>query len=273
MANLDFEKLATILRDVAKAEIMPRFRRLEPGMVREKADATDLVTEADEAAEVAIRQAVSAWAPEADFVGEEGVAANPAMLDLLQETDLAVVVDPIDGTSNFAAGMPLFGVMAAVVSKGETIAGIIYDPMGDDWVLAERGSGAWQKRPDGEATRLKMIDPVPLEHMVGAASVGYLSGDVRPTVLANLAKVRFALSYRCAAHEYRTLAGGHWHFAMYNKLMPWDHLPGVLISKEAGAHVARFDGSDYLPNHVGGGLLITPDKDSWDLLRSEVFTV
>jgi fructose-1,6-bisphosphatase/inositol monophosphatase family enzyme len=60
---------------------------------------------------------------------------------------------------------------------------------------------------------------------------------------------------------------------MYNKLMPWDHLAGTLISIEAGAHAARFDGSPYLPHHTSGGLLIAPDKDSWDILRSEVFTI
>jgi fructose-1,6-bisphosphatase/inositol monophosphatase family enzyme len=60
---------------------------------------------------------------------------------------------------------------------------------------------------------------------------------------------------------------------MYNKLMPWDHLAGTLISQEAGAHAARVDGSPYLPHHLDGGLLIAPDKASWDVLRREVFTV
>jgi len=60
---------------------------------------------------------------------------------------------------------------------------------------------------------------------------------------------------------------------MYNKLMPWDHLAGTLISQEAGAYAAKFDGSAYRSTDVDGGLLLATDKDSWDMLRREVFTV
>jgi fructose-1,6-bisphosphatase/inositol monophosphatase family enzyme len=162
--------------------------------------------------------------------------------------------------------------MAAVVSKGETVAGLIYDPMGDDWVLAEKGAGAWQVQPDGQRKKLKVIAPAPLSEMYGMASTGFLPGGKRATVLGNMAKLRFLMNYRCAGHEYRTFAAGHVHYLMYNKLMPWDHLPGTLISQEAGAYAARFDGSAYLPHHVDGGLVLTPDKDTWDLLRREVFT-
>jgi fructose-1,6-bisphosphatase/inositol monophosphatase family enzyme len=189
---------------------------------------------------------------------------------MLADADLAVVVDPIDGTFNFASGIPAFGVMASVVWKGETVAGIIYDPMGDDWVMAEKGGGAFLRRPGGEEIRLSVAKPAPIEEMVGVASTGYFFGDMRARVLGNLAKVRFVAGYRCAAHEYRTFSSGHVHFAMYNKLMPWDHLAGSLIAQEAGGYVARFDGSAYLPHHVDGGLLVATDKDSWHLLRREL---
>jgi fructose-1,6-bisphosphatase/inositol monophosphatase family enzyme len=68
-------------------------------------------------------------------------------------------------------------------------------------------------------------------------------------------------------------AAGHLHFLMFNKLMPWDHLAGALISTEAGAHVARFDGSPYQPGQTSGGLLVASDPESWTLLRDEVFDV
>jgi len=92
-------------------------------------------------------------------------------------------------------------------------------------------------------------------------------------VLANLAKIKVAANYRVAGHDYRTFATGFSHFVMFNKLMPWDHLAGTLISEEAGGYAARFDGSTYLPSHRGGGLLIASDRDTWNLLRSEVFTL
>ncbi|CAN7473447.1 inositol monophosphatase [Devosia sp. LjRoot16] len=273
MPSFDIDRLAVILRDAAKAEILPRFRHLDAGMVRQKTDAIDLVTEADEQAERRIKAAVEAAWPEALFVGEESVAANPALLDELDRAAFAIVVDPVDGTANFAAGLPLFATMAAVVRNGETIAGIIYDPMGDDWVLAEQGGGAWQRRPDGTQWRLKVATAPGLADLVGHVSITFLPAESKPTVLANLAKIKVAANYRVAGHDYRTFATGFSHFVMFNKLMPWDHLGGTLISQEAGGHVARFDGSAYLPSHRDGGLLIASDRDTWNLLRSEVFTL
>lgn len=264
--------LANILRDAARAEALPRFRRLDASMVSTKTEAIDLVTEADIATEEVIKARIAQWMPEALFAGEESVAADPALLGRLVTADLAVVVDPIDGTANYAAGLPLFATMAAVVSKGETIAGIIYDPMGDDWMMAEKGGGTWLRRPDGEAVRMRVAAPLPLPQMVGCASVSYIPEAVRAGVLANLAKVRVVSNFRCAGHEYRTLVSGHAQFGCWNKLMPWDHLAGTLMSQEAGAYAARLDGGPYLPHHVDGGLLVAMDKPSWEELRREVFT-
>jgi fructose-1,6-bisphosphatase/inositol monophosphatase family enzyme len=271
MTTIDINALALILAQAAEAEIRPRFRALAKGDIRTKADANDLVTAADEAAERFIKREVMAQFPDVLFVGEESVAADPALLAKLAEADLAIVVDPIDGTFNFAAGVPLFGVMAAIVSGGETIGGVIYDPMGDDFVMAEKGSGAWQTGDHRPAARLKTRGAAPLEAMTGMASTGFLDRERRARVLTNLAKVAFVSNYRCAAHEYRTFAAGHVHYLMYNKLMPWDHLAGTLIAQEAGAYAARFDGSPYLPRHVDGGLLLAPDQESWELLRRDVF--
>lgn len=269
--QIDINALAFLLSEAAEAEIRPRFRALAEGDVWTKTSAIDLVTEADEAAERYIKAGMEAVLPGALFIGEESVAADPALLPKLAQADLAVIVDPIDGTFNFAAGVPLFGVMAAVVSGGETIAGVIYDPMGDDFVLAEKGAGAWQTGGNRPAARLKATGAVPLSEMTGMASTGFLPAENRARVMANLAKVAFASNYRCAAHEYRTFAAGHVHYLMYNKLMPWDHLAGTLISQEAGAYAARLDGSAYEPRHVDGGLLIAPDRESWEMLRRDVF--
>ncbi|MBO3760633.1 inositol monophosphatase family protein [Ciceribacter sp. L1K22] len=271
MPDLDIAMLANALQEAAAVEILPRFRNLGDGDVRIKTEAIDLVTEADEAAERLIRARIEAAMPDALFVGEESVAADPDLLPKLADADLAVVVDPIDGTFNFAAGLPLFGVMASVVSKGEVVAGIIYDPMGNDWVIAEKGSGTWLCGPDGSQTQMGVAPGVPLADMVGIANASYVPIEERRGLLTRLAEVRLFTTYRCAAHEYRMFVGGHVHFLMYRKLMPWDHLAGALIAAEAGAHVARLDGSTYLPSHVDGGLLVAPDKASWEMLSREVF--
>ncbi len=270
---VDVEQLMNVLRDAAKAEILPRFRRLDTSTIRQKSEAIDLVTEADEQAERHIKAEVTARWPDALFVGEESVAADPSLLDRLDQADLAVVVDPVDGTANFAAGLPLFATMAAVVQGGRTVAGIIYDPMGDDWFMAERGSGAWMKRPDGGSERLSVTSAPALSQMVGTVSLAYLPSGSRPAVLANLDKIRVPANYRVAGHDYRLLASGHTHFAMFNKLMPWDHLAGTLIVDEAGGYAAKFDGTPYLPNQRSGGLLLATDPETWRLLRREVFTL
>lgn len=271
MTMIDVGALAELMRDAAAAEIMPRFRRLGAGDVRVKTEATDLVTEADEQAERMMRAHMPAILPGALFIGEESVAADPALLAQLDDADLAVIVDPVDGTANFASGLPLFAVMASVVVKGEAVAGIIYDPLADDFVMAEKGAGAFMRRPDGSEERISVASPVALEKMQGTASVSSLAADIKPQALANLAKVRASSSFRCAAHEYRLIAGGHIHFAMFRKLLPWDHVAGVLIAQEAGAHVARLDGSAYRPEHKKGGLLAATDIDSWTTLRDQVF--
>ncbi len=145
--------------------------------------------------------------------------------------------------------------------------------MADDWIMAERGSGAFVRRLGEVEQRLQVADPVPLSEMVGTASLTYMPAESKPQLFANLAKIRVPSNYRVAGHEYRLMASGHTHFTAYNKLMPWDHLAGALIAEEAGAYVARFDGSRYLPQHRSGGLLTATDRDSWQVLRREVFTV
>lgn len=268
---LDIEALAAILREAAKVEILPRWRRLTPDMVRIKSHAADLVTEADEAAERLIRARVAGLAPQAAFVGEESVAADPRLVDRVAAAELAVVVDPVDGTGNFAAGLPLFAVMAAVVRRGEIIAGIIYDPFADDFVMAEKEAGAFVRRPNGAALPISAARAKPLGEMVGAASISGLPLDARARIGANLAKTRIASAYRCAGHEYRAFASGQLDFLFFNKLLPWDHLAGALIAREAGGHVARLDRSDYRPGMTEGGLLVAADAASWNVLREQVF--
>jgi fructose-1,6-bisphosphatase/inositol monophosphatase family enzyme len=268
---MNIERLAAILKQAAQQEIMPRFRRLDEGTVHAKVNAFDLVTEADVGAERVITAAINAHSPNAIVIGEEAVSANPALLDSHFEDRVVIYVDPVDGTANFAGGLPLFAVMAGVVQNGETVAGVIYDPVGDDFMMTERGCGTWQVFPDGRRIRQKFADPVPLNEMGGLASINWLPPEDRRRVLSNLYKVKMSASYRCAGHEYRLAAGGHVHFLSFGKMTPWDHVAGALMMQEAGAHVAKFDGTPYRDKDLTGGILVAPDKDSWEELAREVF--
>lgn len=261
-------EVAALLREASRAEILPRFRKLAQGAVRAKSGPLDLVTDADEGAERIIEAGLSRLFPGCVVVGEEACAADPTVLDRLKDADLAFVVDPVDGTANFAAGLPLFGCMAAAVVKGEVAAGWIHDPLGDDTAIALRGEGAWIADAEGrEMTALRVAAPVPLDRMVGAISWGFLPQPLRGQVTARFPRMAGVVGYRCAAHEYRWAAGGHGHVLFYNRLMPWDHLPGWLLHREAGGYSARFNGSPYLPTHRDGGLICAPDRGSWEAVR------
>jgi fructose-1,6-bisphosphatase/inositol monophosphatase family enzyme len=185
----------------------------------------------------------------------------------LDNAELAFILDPVDGTLNFASGLPLFGVMAAVVIKGEVVCGIILDPISDDWAMAVRGEGAWIQRPDGTSAPLRVSSAVPLAQMAGNVSWRYLAEDLRPLVTANLPKVAMAADLRCSAHTYRLIAAGHLHFAFSSSVMPWDHAAGWLIHREAGGYTAHFDGSAYRPANRSGGLISAPDETSWRAVR------
>ncbi|OCW58738.1 inositol monophosphatase family protein [Hoeflea olei] len=269
----DIDWLTDLLARAGSEQVMPRFRNLGDGAVQQKTSAADLVTEADVAAERMITAELRARFPGAVVIGEEAVADDPTLLDGWWKTDqLAFVIDPIDGTFNFASGVAAFGVMLAVVRDGETIAGIIHDPVGRDWILAEKGAGAALRRGDGRESALKVAEPAgSIGAMIGSASWQYMAEPERSRVARNQGQCLGSVAYRCAAQEYRLLAGGHIHFALYNKLMPWDHLAGALITQEAGGHVRRFDGEAYRPDHVEGGVLAATDPDSWQIVREALW--
>ena len=273
MTSFDGEALRAvdaILRGAARAEIMPRFRRLAAADIRTKSGPLDMVTDADEAAERAITAALAARFPGCLVVGEEACAADPILADRLADAPLAFVVDPVDGTANFAAGMPLFGCMAAAFLAGEVVAAWIHDPVGDDTLTAAAGQGAWiAARPGAPGPALRVAPPVPVAAMTGCVSYGYLAEPLKSRVASRLPRLAKTWQLGCAAHEYRLLATGHIHLSLYNRLMPWDHAPGWLIHRETGGHAAHFDGTPYHPaTDRAGGLLCAPDAASWEAARA-----
>jgi fructose-1,6-bisphosphatase/inositol monophosphatase family enzyme len=239
----DVARIVEILAAAARAEIMPRFKAL-----------------------VASAQLRLSF-PGALIVGEEAASVDPSLLDRLEAAPLAFVVDPIDGTRNFVAGLPLFGVMAAAIVRGEIVAGVIHDPVCQDTMLALKGEGAWLSREGHQVKRLHVAAAEPLDRMEGIVGTHFLPEPMRTTVLHNLPRLGSATWLRCAAHEYRMAAAGFCHVLFFNRLMPWDHAPGWLLHQEAGGYSAHFDGRGYRPAHMVGGLICAPDRASWQLVR------
>jgi fructose-1,6-bisphosphatase/inositol monophosphatase family enzyme len=264
----DHDRLVGILREAARREVMPRFRRLAQGDIRAKGTPGDLVTEADEAAERFICSELARAFPGAVLVGEEATARQPGLLGRLPEAELAFVIDPIDGTLNYAADLPLFAVMAAAIVKGETVAAVIHDPVVDDSAVALRGEGAWLCRPDGETRTLRVAAAAAAtEDMSGMISWQYFPAPARSALTGSFPAFANVASLRCCGHEYRLAAAGHCHFLLYGALNPWDHAPGALLLCEAGGHVRLLDGSPYCPGEPATGLLCAPDEDSWYQIR------
>ena len=263
----DALRIGDILSRAAQAEIMPRFRRLADGQVREKSSRFDVVTDADEAAERAIAAGLAAAFPAGLVIGEEATAKDDTLIGKIATADLAFILDPIDGTKNFVAGLPLFGVMVAAAVRGEVVLGAVHDPVRRDTAFALRGEGAWMQGEGGARADLKVASAVPVAEMDAIIGTNFLPEPLRSTVNGNLSRVGVSSWLRRAAHEYRMAAAGHCHLLFYNKLMPWDHAAGWLLHREAGGHGAHFDGSAYRPTHLTGGLICAPDEASWRLAR------
>ncbi|TCU29777.1 inositol monophosphatase family protein [Rhizobium laguerreae] len=270
ISDQDILFLGDRVREAAQAEIMPRFRNLGAADVSEKTSAIDLVTQADVLAEHRITAALRQRFPAALVVGEEAYDADRSVVPALADAELAFVIDPVDGTFNFAAGLPVFGTMLAVTVRGETVAGIIHDPVLGDTVTAIKGAGTFLTRQDGQSTKLQVAEPASLNQMVGGMSWGHMGEPDRSRICANMAKIRMTFAFNCSAYEYWMVASGKLHFIGHTKLMPWDHLAGVLAHQEAGGHTAKFDGTPYRPGETVGGIISAPDKESWQLIRREI---
>lgn len=265
MTKIDIEKIAGLIREVARREIMPRFEKLAAHEVREKSRG-ELVTIADEEAEAWLDPQLMALLPGSRVVGEEAAANNPDIIRHLADSDDPVwMIDPVDGTSNFAAGRPIFAVMVALARHGELLAGWIYEPVRDVMAMAEAGSGT---TINGKPTRVR---PAPADDRkfhgpVIAGTFG--SQEMADRMRSRKERLDVIKSRRCAGAEYVSLAAGEYHFAVFTRMMPWDHAPGVILHREAGGYSAHADGAPYVPGQLEArALLLAPDKDSWRRLH------
>ncbi|MCD8526028.1 MAG: hypothetical protein LRY62_02365 [Alphaproteobacteria bacterium] len=140
--QIDHNEISQIMREVAADKIIPRFQKLADGEIRTKSGPEDLVTIADEEAEVEITKRLQAAYPGCYVLGEESVAQGTVSRDILKTSNtLIFIVDPVDGTRNFAHGVPRYGSIVAAVYNGECIGGWIYQIPLDRIFHAEKGKG------------------------------------------------------------------------------------------------------------------------------------
>ncbi|MCW5581342.1 MAG: inositol monophosphatase, partial [Luteimonas sp.] len=129
-----------VMVDAARAAgqgLLRRYGQLSELAVQTKAGPTDLVSIADEEAEGTARALLARARPSYAFLGEEGGAGGGT------DTTQSWIVDPLDGTTNFLFGCPLWGVNVALARDGTVVAGVTYVPVMDELFVAEKGKGAW----------------------------------------------------------------------------------------------------------------------------------
>lgn len=263
--RLDPQAVAAAMAEVAASEIMPRFRNLAAGDIRKK-HGDETVTVADEAAERALAPLLRALVPGSVVVGEEAAAADSGVLGLLAGSDPVWVVDPIDGTRNFASGKADFGVMVALVRHDEILAGWIYDPVRNRAFVAERGAGAWR---DGERIRRPADPPADDKDLRGSISYLFFPDPPREKLRAKVKEgLGQPIDRSCAARVYVDVTEGRQHFVLYRNMKPWDHLAGALIVAEAGGRVAKWDRSAYRPTDTTGGILAAGHPEIWERIRA-----
>lgn len=267
MADRLIDQVAELVREVAHTVVLPRFQHLAADEVHQKSPG-DLVTIADQESEKALTRGLIALLPGSSVVGEEAVAADPAVRDRLGGDGAVWIVDPVDGTNNFAAGRTPFCVMVALVRDGETTAAWILDVVEDRLTVAEAGSGAYR---DGVRVKTRTDDPGPAG-LHGVISHKYFPSELRDHVLSTATALGgFTTGRHCAGYEYPALATDAQQFAMFWRILPWDHVPGTLIVREAGGVVRHLDGSEYRPTGHQRGLLAAANEDIWKSVHGTLF--
>ncbi len=253
-----------IMRQASQTAIVPRYQSLAASEIVNKA-ADDVVTVADQEAEAILTGLLVDLLPEADVVGEEAAFADAAIFERLRE-GLCWIVDPLDGTNNFAAGKPPFGVLVALADGGEAIGGWILDCLSGRFCHASAAGGAWI---DGERVTARASGEEP---PVAALSTVYLDPVEREQVLAHIAPhYRMVDIPRCAAEQYPRLVLGQNDVSVFNRTLPWDHAAGALFLNEAGGRAARMDGTAYRVDEWDRkGLIGAAMPRLWDELAERI---
>jgi myo-inositol-1(or 4)-monophosphatase len=203
----------------------------------------DLVTDADVAAQTAIAALIAAWHPEHALLGEEG----PGTADLLGPRPVWIV-DPLDGTSNYARRLPTFSVSVAVAEAGHVLAGAIYDPLRQETFYAERGQGAFVRRGSAPPEPLRVSATDDLARALVALDWPR-EPRMRAQALAALGRVAVAChtvrSLGSAALELAYVAAGRLDAYFQLALQPWDAAAGWLLVNEAGGRVTTPGGGEW----------------------------
>jgi myo-inositol-1(or 4)-monophosphatase len=246
----NLKKLENIIRQAANEEILPRFNKISYSM---KADGS-LLTEADLATDQRIQQNLSDnWADIA-FLSEEMPLAQQQTL--LQTADQLWCLDPLDGTSNFAAGIPLFATSLALIKNGKVVIGITYDPLRNEMFSAVKGHGAFLNgkklvcRPSGFS----------LDKAIAVVDLKRLNPALAQQLIVN-PPYRSQRNLGACVLEWAWMAANRGHAYLHGGMKLWDLAAGTLILSEAGGYACTLEGEEVFQNSMTPrSVVISPDK-------------
>lgn len=254
---IPFDRVESLLRETAAEEILPRWKALADHEVEDKG-AGEIVTAADHAAERRLTEGLAGILSGALVVGEEAAHTDPSLLGRMVKEPLVWLVDPLDGTRNFARGDSRFAIMLALLAEGQTRAAWILDPLSGSLMVAEHGGGCFR-----DETRVRVARASRDDHLKGCILTTYMPEQLHPAAEAAKQHMAEAQHLFSAGHEYPALIRRDMDFMLYYRTLPWDHAPGMLLLSEAGGYGARLDGSAYRPGDGRKGLLAAAERDAW----------
>ena len=243
--------VAQLIVEAAKTLILPRFRQLGADDIQTKSSPTDLVTIADTQTELWLTPRLQDLLPGSEVLGEEAVSQGMASAQILEGSAPVWVIDPVDGTYNFAHGDENFCTMIALIRETQVQEAWIYFPTEERMFWAAKGQGTHVQFADETSAKLKIEDPDP----TGALSHKFWK---RPELKAQKSQILEQLApttrTRCAGRDYASAVTGKISFAAMATLTPWDHAPGTLMVQEAGGEV-WLDRGAYDPRVKEGTLI------------------
>ena len=223
--------LKGLIVPAAQQELLPRFARVER---QHKRDGS-VLTEADLALQSRIAAQLRQQWPETVFLGEEMTAAEQT--ELLAGGQPVWCLDPLDGTSNFAAGIPYFCVSLALLKQGEVLLGIVYDPVRDECFSASRGQGA---RVNGASLRVR-ASGLELGQTTALIDFKRLEKELA-TRLVTEQPYASQRSFGSVALDWCWLAAGRCHIYLHGRSNIWDYAAGNYIFHAAGGYSSTLEG-------------------------------
>ncbi len=228
-----FDDLLHGLRIAGQEELLPRFQgRIT---VAEKSDGS-LVTSADRAADVRLRGLLGELFPELAVLSEE--QPRDAQQAVLSSGRPLWLLDPLDGTTNFAGGLPFFAISLALVDADGVAFGATYDPVRDELFSVMRGAGL---RLNGEAPPGRPHDPRELAQCIALIDCKRLPPDLA-AALAVDPPYRSQRNLGACALEWAWLAAGRADLYLHGGQAPWDSAAGTLMLAEAGGRMTDLEG-------------------------------